>query len=373
MNQDLHIPPTVAWVEGAIEIIDQTRLPAGLEVVRLSTVEAAIDAIRRLAVRGAPAIGGCGALAMVVGLDEAHPATVGAARTELDALVERIGAARPTAVNLSWAVRRVRDAATAEATPEGIRERALREAQRIVDEDREACRLIGEHGRAELPAASTILTHCNTGRLATLGWGTALGVVYAKAAAGEPVRVFACEARPLLQGARLTAWELTQAGIDVTLIVDSAAASLLHSGRVDAVVVGADRIAANGDTANKVGTFSLALAARHAGVPFYVAAPTSTVDPATPSGDAIVIEERPADEVRTWQGGASAPKDVPAWNPAFDVTPHDLITGFITERGVLHPPFPPFGAPAAGRESPGTRRVTGAPDDATGPAEQRGR
>ena len=345
MNQDLHIPPTVAWVEGAIEIIDQTRLPAGLEVVRLSTVEAAIDAIRRLAVRGAPAIGGCGALAMVVGLDEAHPATVGAARTELDALVERIGAARPTAVNLSWAVRRVRDAAADEATPGAVRERALLEAQRIVDEDREACRLIGEYGRTELRGATTILTHCNAGRLATLGWGTALGVVYAKAAAGEPVRVFACEARPLLQGARLTTWELMEAGIDVTLVVDSAAASLLHSGTVDAVVVGADRIAANGDTANKVGTFSLALAARHAGVPFYVAAPASTFDPATPAGDAIVIEQRPADEVRGWQGRRTAPAGVAAWNPAFDVTPHEMITGFITEVGVIHPPFTALARP----------------------------
>ena len=362
VNQEPRTPPTVAWVDGAIEIIDQTRLPAALEVVRLSTVEATIDAIRRLAVRGAPAIGGCGALAMVVGIDQARPSTAEAARAELDALVERIGAARPTAVNLSWAVRRVRDTAAVGTTPEAIRERALQEAERIVGEDREACRLIGEHGRAELAAAGSILTHCNAGRLATLGWGTALGVVYAKAAAGEPVRVYACEARPLLQGARLTTWELMQAGIDVTLIVDSAAASLLHTGRVDAVVVGADRIAANGDTANKVGTFALALAARHAGVPFYVAAPTSTFDPATPSGSAIVIEERPADEVRTWRGGASAPADVPAWNPAFDVTPHDLITGFITELGVLHPPFPPFGGPLPGRTTSGTLPDAPLPD-----------
>jgi methylthioribose-1-phosphate isomerase len=330
---------TVAWVDDAIEIIDQTKLPAVCEVVRILTVEAAIDAIQRLAVRGAPAIGVCGALAMVLGLDEARPTSQADALLVLDELVMRVGSARPTAVNLSWAVRRVRDAAVAEPAPAAIREHALREALRILDEDREACRRIGEFGRAELAAATGILTHCNAGRLATLGWGTALGVVYAKAAAGEPVHVFACEARPLLQGARLTAWELMDAGIDVTLIVDSAAAPLLHAGRVDAVVVGADRIAANGDTANKVGTFGLALAAQHAGIPFYVAAPSSTFDLATLSGDAIVIEERPADEVRGWQGHASSPGDVAVWNPAFDVTPHALVTAFITDMGVLHPPF----------------------------------
>ena len=344
MNPTGHAP-TVAWAGDAIEIVDQTKLPDALEILRLASVDAAVDAIRRLAVRGAPAIGGCGALAMVIGLDEARPSSTEQARAALDALVARIGAARPTAVNLSWAVRRVRDAAAGEVTPGAVRERALLEAQRIIDEDREACRLIGEYGRTELRGATTILTHCNAGRLATLGWGTALGVVYAKAAAGEPVRVFACEARPLLQGARLTTWELMEAGIDVTLVVDSAAASLLHSGTVDVVVVGADRIAANGDTANKVGTFSLALAARHAGVPFYVAAPASTFDPATPAGDAIVIEQRPPDEVRGWQGRRTAPAGVAAWNPAFDVTPHEMITGFITEVGVIHPPFTALARP----------------------------
>jgi methylthioribose-1-phosphate isomerase len=337
--RDARLRPPVAWAGDGIDIIDQTRLPATCQIVHLATVEATIDAIRRLAVRGAPAIGACGGLAMVLGLDEARPSTRAEAVGALDGLVDRIGSARPTAVNLSWAVRRVRDAAAAEPTPAAIRERALHEAQRIIDEDREACRLIGEFGRAALGGATTILTHCNAGRLATLGWGTALGVVYARAAAGEPVRVFACEARPLLQGARLTAWELMDAGIDVTLIADGAAAPLLHSGRVDAVVVGADRIAANGDTANKIGTFGIALAARHAGVPFYVAAPTSTFDPATPTGDAIVVEERSPDEVTAWQGHATAPAGVRAWNPAFDVTPHDLITAFFTEGGVLQPPF----------------------------------
>lgn len=330
---------SVAWVDGAIEIIEQTRLPAELRIERLTTVDAVIDAIQRLAVRGAPAIGGCGALAMVVGLQEAGPASPDEARAALERLAVRIGEARPTAVNLSYAVQRVRDAAAGGSSADEIVERALREAQAILDEDREACERIGEHGRAELAGRDVILTHCNTGRLATLGWGTALGVVYAKAAAGEPVRVYACEARPLLQGARLTTWELMDAGIDVTLIPDSAAASLLRSGRVDAVVVGADRIAANGDTANKIGTYPLALAAQAAAVPFYVAAPSSTFDPATPDGTHIVVEERDGDEVRAYRGTFGAPVDVPVWNPAFDVTPHELVTGYITEAGVLQPPF----------------------------------
>jgi methylthioribose-1-phosphate isomerase len=251
-------------------------------------------------------------------------------------------------VNLSWAVRRVRVAAARGASPGAVRELALVEALQIVDEDREACRRIGELGRAELAGASRILTHCNAGRLATLGMGTALAPVYAKAAAGEPVQVFACEARPLLQGARLTTWELLEAGIDVTLIADSAAASLLASGRVDAVIVGADRIAANGDTANKIGTLSIATAARRAGVPFYVAAPGSTFDPATATGGDIVVEERSADEVRAFHGRLAAPADVSVWNPAFDVTPHDLVTAFITDAGVLQPPF--ASAPGAPRE-----------------------
>jgi methylthioribose-1-phosphate isomerase len=329
----------VDWDGAAIEIVDQTRLPGALEIARLDTVDAAVDAIKRLAVRGAPAIGACGALAMVLGIDEAQPATLEAARMALAALASRIGGARPTAVNLPAAVGRVRDAALQAETLDEVRERALAEAVRIIAEDREACRLIGEHGRAHLAGRLRILTHCNTGRLATSGWGTALGVVYAKAAAGEPVQVYACEARPLLQGARLTAWELLDAGIDVTLIVDGAAAALLNSGRVDAVIVGADRIAANGDTANKIGTFALALAARHAGVPFFVAAPSSSFDLAISCGAAIPIEERPPDEVRRFQGRLAAPAEVRVWNPAFDVTPAALVTAFITEKGVLHPPF----------------------------------
>jgi methylthioribose-1-phosphate isomerase len=237
-----------------------------------------------------------------------------------------IRAARPTAVNLAWAVDRVLGAAAAEA-----------EALAILDEDREACRRIGEHGRAELARARRLLTLCNTGRLVSGdGWGTALGVVYAKAAAGEEIEVLACETRPLLQGARLTAWELQHAGIPVTVLTEGAAAARLAQGGIDAVIVGADRVAANGDTANKIGTYALAIAAQHHGVPFYVAAPRSTLDPRTPDGAAIEIEERDGAEVRA---AARLPEDVAVWNPAFDVTPASLVTAIVCEVGVLRPPF----------------------------------
>lgn len=304
----------VGWTGDAIEIIDQTLLPAEERVIRLTTVDEVVDAIQRLAVRGAPAIGVTGALGVLLAGEDA-------------AAAERIASARPTAVNLRWAVERVLAADDRHA-----------EALAILEEDVAACRAIGQHGRAELPEAAKILTVCNTGRLATAGWGTALGVVYAKAEAGEPVEVFACETRPLLQGARLTAWELDDAGIPVTVLPDGAAPALLAGGQIDAVIVGADRIAANGDTANKIGTYALAIAARHHGVPFYVAAPRSTLDPGTPHGAVIEIEERDGSEVRTIAGLEASTR---VWNPAFDVTPASLITGLITDAGVLRAPFGP--------------------------------
>lgn len=333
------IQSSVRWTGDSIEIIDQTQLPESLHILELRSVEETIDAIHRLAVRGAPAIGACGALGMVMGLDEHAPSDRTAALRVLEGLTEQIGNARPTAVNLSWAVKRVSDAAAAGRDPVDIRRLALREAQAIIDEDREACRLIGEFGSTELAGRNRIMTHCNTGRLATAGWGTALGVIYAKAAAGDPVAVMATETRPLLQGARLTTWELRDAGIDVTLMPDSAAAAALASKLVDAVIVGADRIAANGDTANKIGTLSHAVNAHAAGVPFYVAAPLSTFDRSIGSGDEIEIELRPPDEVRRIGDTATAPPDVKVWNPAFDVTPHRYIAAIITEFGVLHPPY----------------------------------
>ena len=306
----------VAWTGDAVEIIDQTLLPGEERMLRLETPEEVVDAIRRLAVRGAPAIGICGAFGVVL--------AARAGRREEGAAMIR--AARPTAVNLAWAVDRVLAAADAEA-----------EALAILDEDREACRSIGEHGRAELAHARRLLTICNTGWLVSGGgWGTALGVVYAKAAAGEAVEVLACETRPLLQGARLTAWELQQEGIPVTVLTEGAAASRLARGDVDAVIVGADRVAANGDTANKIGTYALAIAAHHHGVPFYVAVPRSTLDPTTPSGAAIEIEQRAGAEVRA---AAGLPDEVAVWNPAFDVTPASLVTAIVSDAGVLRPPF----------------------------------
>jgi methylthioribose-1-phosphate isomerase len=333
------LQPSVAWVDDHIEIIDQTKLPTELDVLQLRSADEVVDVISRLAVRGAPAIGACGALGMVVGLDERKPGTAAEAVADLNELVDTIGNARPTAVNLSWAVKRVRDAAVAGADVAAVRELALAEAEQIIAEDRDACTRMGLAGLEELAGITRIMTHCNTGRLATAGWGTALGVIYAKAAAGEPVQVYSSETRPLLQGARLTTWELHDAGIDVTLMPDSASSTAMAQHRVEAVIVGADRIAANGDTANKIGTFTHAVNARYAGIPFYVAAPLSTFDTSIATGDEIEIELRPASEMTMWRSEPTAPEDIAVWNPAFDVTPNELITAIITEVGVLKPPF----------------------------------
>ena len=333
------LQPSVAWVGDHIEVIDQTKLPVELDVLELHTVDEVVDVIYRLAVRGAPAIGSCGALGMVVGLDEREPATTAEAVTVLDDLVATIGNARPTAVNLSWAVQRVRDAAIHGSDVAEIRAIALREAQMIIDEDRDACTRMGLYGLEELAGITKIMTHCNTGRLATAGWGTALGVIYAKAAAGEPVQVYSSETRPLLQGARLTTWELHDAGIDVTLMPDGASSTAMQQGKVEAVIVGADRIAANGDTANKIGTFTHAVNAKYAGIPFYVAAPLSTFDTSIATGADIEIELRPSYEMTRWRTEPTAPEDIAVWNPAFDVTPAELITAIITEVGVLKPPY----------------------------------
>jgi methylthioribose-1-phosphate isomerase len=258
----------------------------------------------------------------------------------VDELGERIARVRPTAVNLSWAIGRLRRVARETSGDSRTVLDALRvEATRILDEDRDMCRRIGEQGLALLPDGARVLTHCNAGALATGGIGTALAPVYLAAERGRRVAVFADETRPLLQGSRLTAWELSQAGIDVTVLADNMAASLMRAGAVDLVIVGADRIAANGDVANKIGTYPLALAARHHGVPFYVAAPWSTFDPATETGHQIVIEHRAADELGRGFESPVTPKGVAVYNPAFDVTPAALVTAFVTDRGVLRPPY----------------------------------
>jgi methylthioribose-1-phosphate isomerase len=336
------IVEAVRWSarEDAVDIIDQRRLPGELVRLELHSADEVCDAIATLAVRGAPAIGIAGAMGLVVALavyaDDAREPLLGAVRT----LSERIGAVRPTAVNLPWAMERMRRiACSTDGDARKILATLHREATAILEEDRGMCRRIGEHGLALLPPDACVLTHCNAGALATGGIGTALAPIYVAAEQGRQVRVFADETRPLLQGSRLTAWELTQAGIDVTVLADNMAASLMRTGAVDLVIVGADRIAANGDVANKIGTYALALAARYHGVPFYVAAPWSTVDPATPTGGDITIEHRGADEIRQSHGRHTAPAEVAVYNPAFDVTPAELISAIITDRGISYPPY----------------------------------
>jgi methylthioribose-1-phosphate isomerase len=345
----------VAWRDDHLEAIDQTLLPERVVLLELRTVAEVVDALRRLAIRGAPAIGVAAAFGVVLGLDECRPATGEEAAAALEEIAAALEAARPTAVNLAWAVRRVvaaaRDAGEgrpgpaaptppeAPADPADVRRRALDEALRLLEEDRVACRRMAEFGRAELAGRRRLLTHCNTGRLATAGLGTALGVVYAIAESGAPVEVFASETRPLLQGARLTAWELLDAGIPVTLLAEGATAAAMAGGMVEAVLVGCDRVARNGDMANKIGTYGLSVLARSHGIPFYVVGPLSSFDPMAATGDQIVIEERSADELRRLAGVQVAPAGAAAWNPAFDVTPAALISGFITDVGVLRPPF----------------------------------
>ena len=324
----------------AVDIIDQRRLPAEFVRWELHTADDVCDAIATLAVRGAPAIGIAGAMGLVVALAEHADATRDRFLDEVRTLSARIGAVRPTAVNLPWAMERMRR--TAARTPGKGRDvlAALRaDATEILAEDRLMCRRIGEYGVELLPEGARVLTHCNAGALATGGIGTALAPLYLAAERGNRVRVFADETRPLLQGSRLTAWELSHAGIDVTVLADNMAASLMRAGDIDLVIVGADRIAANGDVANKTGTYALAIAAHHHGVPFYVAAPWTSVDVATATGRDIEIEHRHADELREWQGRPIAPRGVAVYNPSFDVTPAGLITAIITDRGVARPAY----------------------------------
>jgi methylthioribose-1-phosphate isomerase len=309
-----------------VRLLDQRLLPHEETWLALASATAVAEAIRNLAVRGAPAIGVTAAYAL------ACEARRGASRAALEAAAEHLVQARPTAVNLGWAVKRM-----AARFAEGA-STLLREAHAIRDEDEAACRRIGELGAALIPEKAHILTHCNAGALATAGYGTALGVVRAAFEAGKGVSVFAGETRPFLQGARLTAWELQRDGIPVTLLTDGMAGWLMQRGEIACVVVGADRIAANGDVANKIGTYALAVLARHHGLPFYVAAPWSTVDLATPSGAAIPIEERESEEVVMLAGRRIAPVGVRARYPAFDVTPAALVTAIVTERGVAREP-----------------------------------
>ncbi len=332
---------SVAWAGGAIEIVDQTRLPGELVILRLETVGAVEEAIRRLRVRGAPAIGACGALAVALALANGElsaggpPAEFAAA---LDPITDRLLSARPTAVNLEWAVRGVgRRVTGAEA---GERQAvALSAALAIIEADRSSCRAMAMHGAGELEGKHRVLTHCNTGSLATCGDGTALGVIVELWQRGGLEEALVCESRPLLQGARLTAWELARAGVPARVLADGAAAWALRQEMADAVVVGADRIARNGDVANKIGTYAIALASAAHRVPFYVVAPTSTFDLALNDGSSIPIEERDPAEVLYLGASRVAAEEAAAWNPAFDVTPAGLVTAIVTEHGVARPPY----------------------------------
>jgi methylthioribose-1-phosphate isomerase len=319
--------------DGCVRVLDQTRLPAEVVCRDLRTVYEVIEAIRSLRVRGAPAIGVAGAFGLV--LHAAHSGPDG-----LPEAADRIAASRPTAVNLAWAVERMRRAWRSWAeldTDEPLTDRLLAEARAIQDEDEARCAAIGRHGAALLADGDGVLTHCNTGALATAGIGTALGVILTAHEQGKRLHVFADETRPLLQGARLTAWELVQASVPTTLICDGMAAQVMKEGRVRLVIVGADRIAANGDCANKIGTYSVAVLAKYHGVPFYVAAPSSTFDLALADGGGIPIEQRQPREVTHGFGRPTAPDGVGVYNPAFDVTPAELISGIVTEKGIVRP------------------------------------
>ena len=331
----------IRWADGRLWLLDQRRLP--VEEVERPCVDwrEVADAIRTLAVRGAPAIGVAAAFGVALAARASAATDPAGLAADLDEAVAGLGATRPTAVNLFWALERMRGVARAgrDLPVTTLRDRLLAEARAMLDEDVAANQRMGAHGAALVPAGARILTHCNTGALATAGYGTALGVVRAAHGRGLVREVWVDETRPVMQGSRLTAWELVKEGIPHRVISDVVAAQVMREGRVDLVITGADRIAANGDTANKIGTYGLAVLARHHGIPFYVAAPVSTIDPSTASGAAIVIEERDPAEVRGVAGRQTAPAESPVYNPAFDVTPAELITAIVTERGVLRPPY----------------------------------
>ena len=332
---------TIEWADGKVRLIDQTLLPIELKYIECRTVEQIWEAIKVLRVRGAPAIGIAAALGTVLGVWHSSATEYETFRKELDQVVDYLATSRPTAVNLFWALERMRTVAGAHKHLPvlDLKERLLQEAIEILQEDQAMCRSIGQHGSALVSDGMGILTHCNAGGLATADYGTALALMFAAHEQGKQIHVFADETRPLLQGARLTTWELMQADIDVTLICDNMAAQVMREGRIQCVIVGADRIAANGDTANKIGTYGVAILAKYHQIPFYVAIPTSTLDMSLTSGDQIPIEQRSDREVTTPRGVQIAPDGVQVYNPAFDVTPANLVTAIVTEKGIVYPPF----------------------------------
>ena len=332
---------TLEWTDEGVRLIDQTRLPLEETYVVCRNYQEVAVAIRNMIVRGAPAIGVAAAMGIALGVKQSQTTDVAALRGEFDHMCSVIGETRPTAVNLFWAIRRMTEKfdLAAGRPVEQIKNDLVREAQQMYLEDIAANEAMGRHGATLMPSSGGVLTHCNAGALATCGYGTALGVIRAAIASGKKLHVFADETRPFLQGSRLTAWELTKDGIQTTLIADNMAGAMMKQGKVKAVVVGADRIAANGDVANKIGTYTVAILAKEHSLPFYVAAPWSTVDMSMPTGEEIPIEQRSPDEVTHHGGRQIAPNGVLVENPAFDVTPSKYVTAIITERGIARSPY----------------------------------
>ncbi len=332
---------TLEWTDAGVRFIDQTKLPTEETYVTCKSYEEVADAIRNMIVRGAPAIGVAAAMGIALGVRDSQARDYDELQRDFSRICDVLAATRPTAVNLFWAIRRMRDKfdeVKAQPVPE-IKKALIAEAQRMLAEDIAANEAMGKHGAVLMPSSGGILTHCNAGALATCGYGTALGVIRAAVDSGKKLQVFADETRPFLQGSRLTAWELMKDGIPTTVIADNMAGAMMRQGKIAAVIVGADRIAANGDVANKIGTYTVAVLAKEHGIPFYVAAPFSTIDLNTPDGSQIPIEQRSPKEVTHLAGKQIAPDGVQVENPAFDVTPHRYVTAIITERGVVREPY----------------------------------
>ena len=341
MNPKIDLPQTLRWEGGELYLLDQTLLPGKVVEERQDSVEQVWDSIKKLKVRGAPAIGIAGAYGLVVAMKAHQGLEPKAFLAELQKQAEYLDGSRPTAVNLHWALdRMVRHAESlSQNSSDTLWQSLLDEAIRIHDEDRQLCLGMGEAGKSLIREGMGVLTHCNAGSLATSELGTATAPMYLAHQEGVQFKVYADETRPLLQGARLTSWELMKAGIDVTLICDNMAASMMSKGHIDLVITGTDRVAANGDVCNKIGTLGVAILARHYGIPFYVACPYSTIDHDMESGDKIPIEERDPEEIVNWGGHRTAPDNVSVRSPAFDVTPNELVTGLITEKGILRAPY----------------------------------
>ncbi len=332
---------TLEWTDSGVRFLDQTKLPTEETYVTCTTYEQVADVIRNMVVRGAPAIGVSAAMGIALGIKNSKAASVAELKQDLDRICDAIAKTRPTAVNLFWAIRRMQEKferARVRPVPQ-IKQTLIEEAQRMHAEDIAANQAMGRHGATLMPSSGGVLTHCNAGALATCGYGTALGVIRAAVEAGKKIHVYADETRPFLQGARLTAWELMKDGIPTTVISDNMAGAIMKQGKIGAIVVGADRIAANGDVANKIGTYTVAVLAKEHGIPFYVAAPFSTIDMDTPDGSKIPIEQRNAREVTHIGGRQMVPDGVGVENPAFDVTPAKYVTAIVTERGIARAPY----------------------------------